>query len=878
MESRVEVGAPGPSVVDGGENDVLGSPHDALALVSEDADAAGAQHRDERLGVAKVVVVAHRDDDAVLALERADDVRDVLVKRRPVGHHVTGHDDEISIERVRSSRPAHAPRSRRERSDVHVRQLNDAIPIEALGEPIDGDVDVLRLDDTPPNDRTVRRDAERERVRPDERHRRKREGMMMHGANGELDDHGEDRDGHRDEPSDPVNEVGRIDERDMEPREPPAPQIGVGARHERDRAEDEDEHPHEDDHRREAPEQDFGDARPCDRRDDVSEQRRPEKAAHVPAQHHRQTLPHEACYFNVRMLVSRSLVPTLKEAPQDATSASHALLLRAGYIRRVGAGIYDFLPLGLRVLRKIERIVREEMDRAGALEILMPVLLPGEYYKETERWDLYGDVLFRLKDRKGGDYNLAPTHEEIVTDIARREIRSWRDMPMNLYQIQTKFRDEPRPRAGLLRCREFLMKDAYSFDISEEKALASYEKMRVAYTRIFERMGLRFRMVAADSGAMGGNTSAEFQALVDSGEDAIVACDKCDYAANVEVAEVKVVDPGRRAMTTTMHMIRIHTPGQRTIEEVSKFLQVKPSDMFKSLLYTAGGSKDVVMVLVRGDHELNEVKLARALGASEVHMASEVDVKAATGAEVGFAGPIGFKGKILIDRAAALVRNGVTGANETDYHLANVNHGRDFDAQVVDVRLAQSGDLCPRCDGGRLQAYRGIEAGHIFVLGTHYSARMGATFLDEQQQQKPIIMGCYGIGVSRLVATTIEQHHDQDGIAWPMSVAPYHVHLATLGKDAAVMSAAKTLYDGLEAEGIEVLWDDRDERPGVKFKDADLYGIPLRVTIGSKGLASGGIELKPRTERDPKKAEIVPLDGAVKVVADRVRAALGSHG
>jgi prolyl-tRNA synthetase len=331
-------------------------------------------------------------------------------------------------------------------------------------------------------------------------------------------------------------------------------------------------------------------------------------------------------------------------------------------------------------------------------------------------------------------------------------------------------------------------------------------------------------------------------------------------------------------MTTTMHMIRIHTPAHRTIEEVSKFLQVKPSDMFKSLLYLAGGSKEVVMVLVRGDHELNEVKLARALGVAEVHMASEADVKAATGAEVGFAGPIGFKGKILIDRAAALVRNGVTGANETDYHLANVNHGRDFDAQVVDLRLAQSGDLCPRCDGGRLQAYRGIEAGHIFVLGTHYSAKMGATFLDEQQQQKPLVMGCYGIGVSRLVATTIEQHNDQDGIVWPMSVAPYHVHLASLGNDAAVIAAAKTIYEGLLAAGIEVLWDDRDERPGVKFKDADLFGIPLRVTIGSKGLASGGVELKPRTERDPKKAEIVPLDGAVKVISDRVHAALGSHG
>jgi prolyl-tRNA synthetase len=577
------------------------------------------------------------------------------------------------------------------------------------------------------------------------------------------------------------------------------------------------------------------------------------------------------------MKFTQALIPTLKEAPQDATNASHALLLRGGYIRRIGAGIYDFLPLGLRVLRKVERIVREEMDRAGALEILMPVLLPAEYYQETGRWELYGPVLFRLKDRKGGDYNLAPTHEEIVTDIARREIRSYRDMPKNLYQIQTKFRDEPRPRAGLLRCREFLMKDAYSFDTSEEKALASYEKMRVAYNNVFTRMGLRYRMVAADSGAMGGNTSAEFQVLVDSGEDAIVACDKCDYAANVEVAEVKVVDMGRRAMATTIRMMKVHTPGQRTIEEVSTFLQVKPSDMLKSLLYIADGSKEVVMVIMRGDHELNEVKLAHVLKASAVHMASEADVKTATGADVGYAGPIGFKGKIYIDRSAALVRNGVTGANETDHHLANVNHGRDFDAEVVDVRLAQNGDLCPRChDGepGRLTAYKGIEAGHIFVLGTHYSAKMNATFLDEQQQSKPVVMGCYGIGVSRLVATTIEQHHDENGISWPMRVAPYHVHVCTLGNDEATAGAAKKLIDGLEALGVEVLWDDRDERPGVKFKDADLLGVPLRVTIGSKGLANGNVELKPRTEKDPKKAEMVPLDSAAQVIADRVKAAL----
>jgi len=333
-------------------------------------------------------------------------------------------------------------------------------------------------------------------------------------------------------------------------------------------------------------------------------------------------------------------------------------------------------------------------------------------------------------------------------------------------------------------------------------------------------------------------------------------------------------------MATTVRLIKVETPSQRTIEEVSKFLNVKPSEVFKSLLYTvpdaSGDPKKatVVMALMRGDHELNEVKLAHVLGASEVFLASEADVKAATGAEVGYAGPVGFKGKVVIDRAAAFVRNGVSGANETNYHIINVNHGRDFEAEVFDLRLAQSGDLCPRCDGGRLQAYKGIEAGHIFILGTHYSNKMGATFLDEAQQSKPIIMGCYGIGVSRLVATAVEQHHDDNGIAWPMALAPYHVHMCTLGKEESVAAAAKSLYEGLVAAGVEVLWDDRDERPGVKFKDADLLGIPLRVTIGAKGLAAGGVELKPRTEKDPKKSEIVPVADAVKVIAERVFAAL----
>jgi len=572
------------------------------------------------------------------------------------------------------------------------------------------------------------------------------------------------------------------------------------------------------------------------------------------------------------MLYSRALIPTVKEAPADAANASHTLLVRGGYIRKVGAGMYDFLPLGLRVLRKIENIVREEMNRAGAQEILMPALLPAEYFKETGRWDVYGDTLFRLKDRKGGEFHLGPTHEEIVTDIARREIKSWRDMPMNLYQIQSKYRDEPRPRGGLLRCREFLMKDAYSFDISEEAARGSYEIMRKAYCAVFDRLGLTYRMVAADPGAIGGSTSAEFQVLADSGEDAIVACDTCDYAANVEIATVKVFAPKEAAATNEEERKKVHTPKVGTIEEVSKFLGLGKRSFLKSLVYLA--NKELVLAVVRGDHDLNEIRLARALGVDEVFMASDADVQKATGAAVGFAGPVGFKGKIVIDRTAALVKNAATGANETDHHFTGVNMGRDFQGEVADIRLATTGDGCPNCEGGHLKTYRGIEGGHIFILGTRYSAQMGAQFSDEKQEKKPIVMGCYGIGVSRLVATTIEQNHDENGIKWPMAVAPYQVHLVTLGKEENVGAEAKKLYDDLRARGVDVLWDDRDERPGVKFKDADLLGLPLRITIGAKSLANGNVELKPRTEPDPKKAELVPVADAARVVDERIKTAL----
>ncbi len=573
------------------------------------------------------------------------------------------------------------------------------------------------------------------------------------------------------------------------------------------------------------------------------------------------------------MRYRRLLLPTLKEAPSDAQSASHILLLRAGYVRRVGAGVYSFLPLGLRVLRRIERIVRDEMNRAGAQELLLPALLPSEYFRETGRWELYGDVLFRIKDRKGTDYHLGPTHEEIITDLARHEIKSYRDMPKNLYQIQTKFRDEPRPRGGLLRCREFSMKDAYSFDVDDASARQSYETMRAAYTRIFDRMGLTYRMVSADSGAIGGSGSAEFQVLVQSGEDFLAACTKCQYAANLEVASAPPAprdgDPEQTPATA-----KVHTPSQRSIEEVSKFLGASPQKFLKSLLYAAG--KEVVLAVVRGDDEVNEIKLARALGVPEVYLASAEDVAKTTGAAVGFAGPVGFVGQVVVDESAANVVDGITGANETDYHLTHVQPGRDFTGRVADIRSVKEGDACPEC-GSSLGVYRGIEAGHIFLLGTHYSSKMGASYLDDKGEQKTIVMGCYGIGVSRLVATTVEQHHDENGIRWPLPLAPFHVHIVQVGTEPEVVAAVDELERTLESEGWDVLVDDRDERPGVKFKDADLVGVPLRVTVGAKALKAGGVELKPRSEPDPKKVEILPLASAAQLLSERIRSGLSGQ-
>ncbi len=555
------------------------------------------------------------------------------------------------------------------------------------------------------------------------------------------------------------------------------------------------------------------------------------------------------------MRYSQAFIPTLKEVPKDATMPSHILMLRAGYSRMVGAGIYELLPLGTRVLHKIERIIREEMDAAGAQELLMPTFLPAEYFKETGRWDLYGPTLLRIQDRKGGEYHLGPTHEEIVTDLVRREVKSYRQLPLNLYQIQLKYRDEPRPRAGLLRCREFIMKDAYSFDVSGEAALRSYAQMRDTYHRIFQRLGLQYRVVEADSGAIGGKKSAEFQVLAQTGEDWIVACSSCDYAANAEVAEPGP-PKGSKSSVEAAPLEKVETPDTRSIEEVVAFFggDTQPSDTLKALLYLAG--EELVMAVVRGDHELNELRLARHLGVDDVVLASDTAVRQSTGTEIGFVGPVGFEGRIFLDPDAAALTNAIAGAGETPFHLRNVNHGRDFDADVVSIRQAASGDPCPSCDGV-LELYRGIEGGHIFVLGTHYSDKMNATFLDEDGNSRAFVMGCYGIGVTRLIAAIIEQHHDDHGIRWPAKVAPYQVIVTPIGKDDAPLEKATEIYDALRAAGVEVLLDDRAERPGVKFKDADLLGFPVRLTVGSRGLKAGTAELKKRTESESKD---VPFD------------------
>jgi prolyl-tRNA synthetase len=567
------------------------------------------------------------------------------------------------------------------------------------------------------------------------------------------------------------------------------------------------------------------------------------------------------------MRYSEMFLPTVREVPSDAEVISHQLMLRAGMIRKLTSGVYSYLPLGYRVIRKFEQIVRDEMNRAGAQEIFMPTVQPAELWQESGRWTHYGKELLRFRDRSDRECCLGPTHEEVVTDLIRHEIKSYRQLPVNLYQIQTKFRDEIRPRFGVMRCREFGMKDAYSFDTDEQGAEISYRKMFEAYNRIFTRCGLRFRPVEADSGSIGGSFSHEFLVTADSGEDAMVYCSSCAYAANLEKAEVPRPAASPVEDREFPPLEEVHTPDVRTIEEVCAFLHVTPQDVVKTLIFSADGK--AVAILIRGDEEVNEIKVKNYLGCAELELATDDMILEATHSPRGFAGAVGVKCRILADYSLENMKNMVMGANRQDYHLRNVNVGRDFRVNdFVDLRTVRAGDACPRCRSA-IQFARGIEVGHVFKLGTKYSKAMGARYLDGNGQERTIVMGCYGIGIGRTVAAAIEQNYDEKGIIWPMPLAPYQVILTPVNvKDEALLRTAEDLYRRLLSAGLDVILDDRDERAGVKFMDADLIGIPLRTTIGPKRLAEGKLEVRFRRSGDVK---IVSLEDAPDFIVRTVR-------
>ncbi|WP_238884296.1 proline--tRNA ligase [Clostridium sp. YIM B02551] len=563
------------------------------------------------------------------------------------------------------------------------------------------------------------------------------------------------------------------------------------------------------------------------------------------------------------MKMSNMLVSTLREVPAEAEIESHKLMLRAGLMRKMAAGIYNYMPLGLKVLRNIEQIVKEEMDNAGAQEFLASAMLPAELWQESGRWDAYGAEMFRLKDRNSRDFCLGPTHEEVFTDIARNEIKSYKQLPLTLYQIQTKYRDERRPRFGVMRSREFIMKDAYSFDKDQEGLDLSYDKMHEAYVKIFNRCGLDAKCVEADSGAIGGSNSAEFMVKSEVGEDDVVFCTACDYAANIEKAPST---PEKEEATELKEIEKVETPNVRTIDELIKFFNTTAKKFVKTLIYNADGK--IVAVMVRGDREVNETKVANALGGViELEMASSEDVVKATGAAIGFAGPIGIKvDELLVDNEVSNMYNFIVGANETGYHLSNVNYGRDFDGKLGDYRNITEGEICPHC-GAKITISRGTEVGHIFKLGTKYSESMNANFIDEKGESKPFIMGCYGIGVTRTMASIIEQHHDENGIVWPISVAPYHVSVIPVNiKDEAQMKVAEEIYNKLKSMHVEVIMDDRNERAGVKFKDSDLIGIPMRITVGKK-ITEGQIEFKLRNSSD---IEVINIDEVYNKVKNQL--------
>jgi prolyl-tRNA synthetase len=568
------------------------------------------------------------------------------------------------------------------------------------------------------------------------------------------------------------------------------------------------------------------------------------------------------------MRVSAFFIATMKEAPAEAELVSHKLMLRAGLIKRLGSGLYTWMPLGLRVLRKVENVVRQEMNRAGAVELAMPAVQPAELWQESGRWEQFGPQMLKIKDRHERDFCFGPTHEEVITDIARKEIRSYRQLPVNFYQIQTKFRDEIRPRFGVMRAREFLMKDAYSFHANYADLEREYRNMYQAYASIFERLGLRFRAVAADTGAIGGTGSHEFHVLADSGEDAIAYSSESDYAANVELAEA--LPPRTMRQSAQQQTRKVPTPGVHTIEEVSAFLKVPVQQVVKTLMVVTGDQKQFLLLL-RGDHMLNEVKAAKRFAVNGgFRFASEAEIRNCLGAGAGSIGPVGAPVPLIADRALAAMSDFVTGANEDGFHLTGVNFGRDLPdgTEFVDMRNVVEGDSSP--DGkGKLAICRGIEVGHVFQLRTKYSEAMKANFLDETGQSKPMEMGCYGIGVSRIVAAAIEQNNDARGIVWPAPLAPFEIAIAPIGwsKSSAVRETALRLHDELTAVGLDVLLDDRDERPGVMFADLELIGIPHRITVGDRGLKQGQVEYQARAE---EQGQPVELAGIVEFVKSRI--------
>jgi prolyl-tRNA synthetase len=566
--------------------------------------------------------------------------------------------------------------------------------------------------------------------------------------------------------------------------------------------------------------------------------------------------------------LSAYLAPTMKETPAEAEVVSHKLMIRAGLIRKLAAGIYSYLPLGLRSLRKAERIIRAEMNRFRAREVLLPAVQPAELWKESGRWDKYGPELLRFKDRHVRDCGIGPTHEEVVTDLIRREVRSFRDLPLNIFQIQTKFRDEIRPRFGLMRGREFIMKDAYSFDADDEAADRSYRDMYLAYGNIFRNCGLRFAVVEADSGTIGGSFSHEFMVLADSGEDALAFCPGCSYAANLEKAELSGY-PFHDAPEAPL--AKIHTPGCRHVPQLAAFLGAPESAIIKSMLFVAEEAGPV-LVLIPGHREISLVKLKNALGGSVPSLASPEEAERIMGVPMGFVTPVGAKVRIVADQGVGRMSNGVVGAGQADFHYAGAKPGRDFEVDSFhDLAEVADGDPCPRC-GQPMSIKRGIEVGHVFKLGTKYSKALGATYAARDGSERPIIMGCYGIGLGRTVAAAVEQNHDQDGIIWPMALAPFQVALLPLQvQNAEVVRATEALYGELTSMGIETLLDDRDERPGLKFKDADLLGLPLRVTISEKGLARGQVELKNRRDRE---VAMLALGTAAGTLRDMCLAAL----